>query len=67
MKDIIKKWTSRKVLIVVLTAILDVLIAVGTITPDIKVLLLQLVTLLGSGYVVIEGIADIISRLKSNV
>jgi len=65
-KQMLQKFLSRKFLIIIITGITDVLIAMGAIPTEVKTLLLQLVTAVGSLYVV-EGIADIVSRIKKLV
>lgn len=64
MIEILKKWLSRKVIITILTAVCDVLIARGSMQVETKELLLKLISALGVIYVTAEGIADIVSRLR---
>lgn len=66
-KQMLKKFLSRKFIIIIITGITDVLIATGAIVPEVKNLLLQLITAVGSLYVIVEGIADIISRIKNKL
>lgn len=58
-----KKFLSRKLIIIIATAIVDVLIATGSAAPELKDLLLKLMTGLGSLYVVVEGIKDAINAI----
>ena len=61
----LKKFLSRKLLIAIITGVVDILILTGSVDPAVKPLVLQLITALGGLYIAIEGIADIISRIKS--
>ena len=58
------KFLSRKFLVIILTAIVEVLISTGTLPPETRVVLQKLLALLGLSYVGIEGLADIVSRLR---
>jgi len=57
-----KKYLSRKFLTAIATAAIDIMIASGTIPEATKPLLLQLVTAIGGGYIIIEGIIDAIKK-----
>lgn len=61
---IITKWLSRKVIVTILTGIVEISIATGSIPAELKPLLMKLVAGAGTFYVLIEGLADVISRLK---
>lgn len=56
------KFLSRKFLIVIATAICDVLIATGQIPAEVKDLLLKLVTTIGGGYIIVEGLIDLLKK-----
>ena len=58
------KFLSRKFLVIILTAIVEVFIATGSLPPETRVVLQKLLALLGLSYVGIEGLADIVSRLR---
>lgn len=60
-----KKFVSRKFLIAIATAICDILIAASQIPAEIKPLLLKLITTAGGGYIIVEGIIDLL-REKEN-
>lgn len=59
-----KKFLSRKLIVIITTAIADILIATGSADPVLKDLLLKLITGLGSLYVIVEGLKDAIAALK---
>lgn len=61
---IITKWLSRKVILTLLTVVLEILVAQGTLSPEQKELLMKLIAGIFGGYITVEGIADIISRWK---
>ena len=62
-----KKFLSRKLLVIIITAVTDVLIVGGTIPAEIQDLLLKLVTGLGSLYVAVEGVRDIVIAIKNKL
>jgi len=57
-----KKYLSRKFLVVVIGGILDVMIANGQLPAELKPLVMSLVTSLAGLYVVVEGIIDVIKK-----
>jgi len=59
------KFLSRKFLIVIVTGICDILVASGQMTPELKTLILSLLTAIGSVYIIVEGIKDCISANKN--
>lgn len=59
-----KKFLSRKLLVIIATGIADLLIFTGVTAPELKDLLLVLITSLGSLYVLVEGIRDIVIAIK---
>ena len=61
----LKKFLSRKLLVVIVTAITDILIVGGTVPMEVKDLLLKLITGLGTLYVAVEGIRDIVIAIKN--
>lgn len=63
----LKKFLSRKLLIIIITGIADILIVGGTIPAEVKDLLLKLITAIGSLYVVVEGIRDIVIAIKNKL
>ena len=60
----VSKFISRKLLVVLLTGILDMGIANGFLPAEVKPLLLQLITGLGGCYVLVQGIIDAIKQAK---
>lgn len=66
-RTMLKKFLSRKLLVVIITAITDVLIVGGSIPAEVQDLLLKLVTGLGSLYVAVEGIRDIVIAIKNKL
>ena len=60
-----KKFLSRKLLTVFITGLADIAILTGNVDPEVKPLLTTLITSLGSLYVVVEGIRDIIIAIKN--
>lgn len=59
-------FLSKKLFVVILTGILDVLVASGQIDQATKELLLQLITSLGGAYVLVQGIIDSIKAKKND-
>jgi hypothetical protein len=62
-----KKFLSRKLLVVIITAITDILIVGGSIPAEVQDLLLKLVTGLGALYVAVEGVKDIVVAIKNKL
>ena len=52
------KWLSRKLLVVVLTGIINLLLATGYLHTDITALVLALIDGLAGLYVIVQGIID---------
>ena len=63
----LKKFLSRKWITVIVTGIVDFMIATGQLPPETKELLLKLITALGVAYTSIEGVRDIIIALKNKL
>lgn len=60
------KFLSRKFIVAILTAIVNILIANGSVPPYAQDILAKVTTGIGALYITIEGIADIVSRAKDN-
>lgn len=58
------KFLSRKFLVLIATAILDILIASGQIPVEAKELLLKLITGTAGLYIIVEGLIDLIRQKK---
>jgi len=61
------KLISKRLLIVILTGICDMLIATGAIDENLKALILELLTGLSGVYVVSQSIIEGIKAKKENV
>lgn len=62
-----KKFLSRKLLIICVTAIADILILGGSIPLEVKTLGAELITGLGALYVAVEGVRDIVIAIKNKL
>lgn len=58
------KYLSRKFLTIFAVGIADFGIANGSVPAEIKPLLLGLITGLGGVYVIVEGILDLVRKIK---
>lgn len=59
------KFISRKLIVALLTGIVDYLVATGQLSPELKELLITVITAIGGGYITVEGVKDIAVALKS--
>lgn len=60
-----KKFLSRKLFVVIATGIVDALIMTGGLDPEVKSLLAKLISGGSAVYVGIQGLIDLVEKLKS--